>query len=54
MFLSVSLSIIHKIVGGDDDDEEILHSIDRKMGALVTTIESPGELVRQFTDMKSF
>lgn len=54
MFLSLSLSIIHKLIGGDDDDEEILHSIDKKMGALVTTIKSPEELVRQFADMKTF
>lgn len=54
MFLSVALSIIHKFIGGDDDDEEILHSIDRKIGNLVTTMESPGALVHEFTEMKTF
>src|SRR5205085_215836 len=54
MFLSLSLSIFHKFLGGGSSDEDVLHSIDRKMGSLVTTIESPGELVRQFTEMKTF
>lgn len=54
MFLSLTLSIAHKFHGGGADDGEILHSIDSKMGALVTTFQSPAELVRQFTDMKSF
>ena len=54
MFLSVLLSILHKFLGGTAEDEDVLHSIDRKMGALVTTIESPGELVRQFSEMKIF
>lgn len=54
MFLSITLSVAHKFCGGSTEDEEVLHSIDRKMGAMVTTIQSPGELVRQFTEMKTF
>ena len=54
MFLSVGLSILQKLAGETDEDEDVLHSIDRKMGALVTTIQSPEELVRQFVEMKTF
>ena len=54
MFLSVGLSILQKLAGGDSEDEGVLHSIDRKMGSLVSTLQSPDELVRQFVEMKKF
>ncbi|MCO6431752.1 MAG: hypothetical protein J5J00_12915 [Deltaproteobacteria bacterium] len=55
MFLSLSLSVLDKLTGGSgEDNSEILRSIDRKMGGLVTSIESPAELISQFTEMKSF
>lgn len=54
MFLSLSLSIAHKFVGGGVGDEEVLHSIDRKIGSLVATLQAPDELVRQFAEMKTF
>jgi hypothetical protein len=54
MFLSLALSIFHKFLGGGVGDEEVLHSIDRKMDSLVNTLQSPNELIRQFVDMKKF
>lgn len=54
MFLSLTLSIFHKFIGEADEEDGILLSIDRKMGSLVTTLQSPAELVHQFTEMKTF
>jgi hypothetical protein len=54
MFLSLTLSILDKFTGGAEDDSEILRSIDRKMGGLVTSIESPAVMVREFRQMKTF
>ncbi|RIL02188.1 MAG: hypothetical protein DCC75_13365, partial [Proteobacteria bacterium] len=54
MFLSLALSVLEKFTGGSDDDAEVLRSINRKMGGLVASIESPAELISQFTEMKSF
>lgn len=54
MFLSVSLSILHKLAGGDAEDDDVLTSIDDKMGTLVSTMQSPEDLVRQFMEMKTF
>ncbi len=54
MFLSLTLSIAHKFLGGGGEDEEVLQSIDRKLGTLVTTIQSPGQLVQQFGELKTF
>lgn len=54
MFLSLTLSIVHKLLSGGSSDEEVLQSIDRKMGSLVATLQAPDELVRQFTEMKTF
>ena len=54
MFLSLTLSIAQKILGETSEDEQVLHSIDRKLGSLVATIQTPGELVKQFTEMKVF
>ena len=54
MFLSLTLSIAQKIFGGSAEGEDVLQSIDQKMAVLVSTIQSPGELVHQFTEMKGF
>ncbi len=56
MFLSLTISIAHKIVGEGEgaSDDAILRSIDDKMGTLVATLQSPQELVKQFADMKGF
>jgi chromosome segregation ATPase len=54
MFLSLTLSILDKFTGGLEEDTDILRSIDKKMGGLITTLQSPAELVSQFTEMKTF
>lgn len=54
MFLSLTLSILQKIFGASGEGEDALQSIDQKLGILVSTIQSPGELVHQFTEMKGF
>ena len=60
MFLSLTLSIAHKIAGEGEgtgsasNNDAVLRSIDEKMGRLVATLQSPQELVRQFADMKTF
>ena len=54
MGLSLVLSISHKLLGQDAEDEEVLHSIDRRLATLVDTLQAPGELVKQFNEMKSF
>ena len=54
MGLSLSLSIAHKLFGEAAEDGDVLHSIDRKMSAMVATVQSPAELVKQFSEMKGF
>jgi methyl-accepting chemotaxis protein len=54
MFLSITLNIIDKFCGGIEDNSDILKSIDRKLGGVMTSIQSPAELVSQFTEMKTF
>jgi methyl-accepting chemotaxis protein len=54
MFLSLALNIIDKFTGGIEDNSDILRSIDQKLGGVVTSIQSPAELVSQFTEMKTF
>jgi hypothetical protein len=61
MFLSLILSVLGKFCGTSGEDTEILISIDGKMGSmeknmsgLVATLESPTELVKQFSEMKVF
>jgi methyl-accepting chemotaxis protein len=54
MFLSLALNILDKFSGGIEDNSDILKSIDRKLGGVVTSIQSPAELVNQFSEMKTF
>lgn len=54
MFLSLTLNILDKFTGSVEDNSDILKSIDRKLGGVVTSIQSPAELVSQFTEMKTF
>ncbi|MFN8391695.1 MAG: hypothetical protein U0136_15510 [Bdellovibrionota bacterium] len=54
MGLSLVLSVSHKMLGQESENEEVLHSIDRKIGSLVATLQAPGELVKQFNEMKNF
>ncbi len=54
MFLSITLSILDKFFGGIDDNADILKSIDRKLGGLTATLQSPTELVKQFSEMRIF
>ena len=54
MGLSLVLSILHKIIGESSEDEQVLHSIDRKLGSLVETVNAPGQLMKQFDEMKNF
>lgn len=54
MFLSLVLTCAQKIFEESSEDDQVLQSIDRKMGSLVTTIQAPGQLVKQFTEMKTF
>lgn len=54
MFFSITLSIVDKFTGGKEDDTEILRSIDKKMGNLTTSVESPAVLIREFKQLKSF
>ena len=54
MFLSLVLTLLHKVLGGDAESQEALQRIDAKMDLLVATIQAPGQLVKQFTEMKGF
>lgn len=55
MFLSLTLNILDKFTGGGaEDNTEILRSIDRQLGGVMTSIQSPAELVSQFSEMKTF
>lgn len=54
MGLSLILSIAHKVFSDSSGEEGVLHSIDRKVGALQDAIRAPGELVKQFNEMKVF
>lgn len=54
MFLSLTLSILEKFIGGPQDNGDVLRSIDNKMGGLMAVLQSPAELVKQFTEMKVF
>ena len=58
MGLSLVLSILHKLFGelseAGEGQEDLLRSIDQKLGSLTEAIRAPGELVRQFNEMKEF
>lgn len=61
MGLSVTLSILEKFGGHTDDETELfismeqkMASVDKKIGSLVATLESPTVLVKQFGEMKTF
>lgn len=54
MFLSLTLNILDRFTGGVDDNGDILRSIDRQLGGVIASIQSPAELVSQFKEMKSF
>lgn len=54
MGLSLSLSIIHKLFGEANEDEQILQSINRKLGSIAEELRSPGELARQAQDLRVF
>lgn len=54
MGLSLILSTAHKLLGESTGEEGVLQSIDRKVGSLQDAIRAPGELVKQFNEMKVF
>lgn len=54
MFLSITLSILDKFFGAAQENGDVLRSIDKKIGGLTAVLQSPTELVKQFTEMKGF
>lgn len=54
MFLSLILSIVNKFLIDATSDDEILHTINANIVALTSSLKDPGELTKQFTEMKGF
>ena len=54
MFLSLTLSILDKFMGGVEDNSDLLRNIDRKMSGVLKALQSPPEIAKQFDDMKVF